>query len=81
MLEARDVATLGVHSAHHVLDRAVFSSGIHRLKNDEQRVTLVCIKKILLRAELLDVMRDQLSVVVLRRMYKGFTLRRLTPRD
>src|SRR6267378_2087093 len=35
-LERVDVATLQVHTGHDVLDRAVFSGGIHGLKDQQQ---------------------------------------------
>ena len=40
MFEAEYLATLGVHAGHHVSDRTVFSSCIHRLENQQDRVAV-----------------------------------------
>src|SRR5229473_4665319 len=50
-LERKDLAALGVHARHHVLDDAIFSGGIHGLKNQEQRPAILRIKFFLHVAE------------------------------
>ncbi len=35
-LEARHLAALGIHPAHHVLDGAILAAGIHCLEDNEQ---------------------------------------------
>ena len=46
-LKLIDLAALGIHARHHVLDRAVLAGGIHRLKNDEDRPTVSGIEPVL----------------------------------
>src|SRR6266478_7283461 len=43
-LERKDLAALGVHARHYMLDDAVFSGGIHGLKNQQQRPAILGIK-------------------------------------
>ena len=43
-LERMDVATLGIDAGHHVLDGAVFSGGVHCLKNQQERPPVLRVK-------------------------------------
>src|SRR5690242_2678547 len=52
--EGYDVATLRVDRGHHMLDRAVFSAGIHALQHDEQSVAAIGVEPILQAAQLQD---------------------------
>ena len=65
MLEAEDLTALRVDAGHHVLDHAVLAGGIHRLKNQQQRVAVVRVEQVLAIGQLLDVIRQQRSVVIL----------------
>jgi len=56
LLERSDGATLGVYAGHDVLDRAVFTGGVHALQNDKQRVLVFRIEQIVQRRKLLDVL-------------------------
>ena len=46
-LEAVHLAALRVQPRHHVLDGAVLSRRIHRLKDDQQRVPVLCVENVL----------------------------------
>jgi len=54
MLEAEHLAALRIDAGHHVPDDSVLSGGIHRLKDQQHRITVGCILKLLLRTKLLD---------------------------
>ena len=38
---------LRVNAAHYMLYRSVLARGVHRLKDDEQRMNILCIKHVL----------------------------------
>ena len=63
MFEAVNFAALRIDARHDVLDRAVFSGGVHRLENEKNRITIRGVEEILLRAQLVDLPREQLAVV------------------
>ena len=65
MLEAEDLTALRVDAGHDVLDHAVLARGVHRLKNQQQRVAVVRVEQVLAVGELLNVIRQQRSVVLL----------------
>ena len=49
LLEAEDLAALRVDAGHDVLDGAVLAGGVHRLKNQQQRVAVWSVEQSLLR--------------------------------
>ena len=49
MFEAEHLAALRVDPGHHVLDGAVFSRRIHRLKDQQDGIAVGCVEKLLLR--------------------------------
>ena len=49
MLEAEHLATLRIDPRHHMADRAVFSSGIHRRKDQQDGIAIVRVERLLLR--------------------------------
>ncbi len=65
MLDAEDLAPLRVDSRHHVPDRAVFPSGIHRLKDQQDGITVGRVVKLLHRAELRNVVFQKLFLLLL----------------
>ena len=48
MLEAEHLAALRIDPGHHMLDGAVFSRRIHRLKDQQDGIAIGCVKKLLL---------------------------------
>ena len=75
MLEAEHLAALRIDPGHHVLDGAVFSGRIHRLKNQQDGIAVGRIEKLLLRAQLRNVL-SQKSLVLLLRLVNGLDRRR-----
>src|SRR5665213_92889 len=70
MFETEHLATLRVDSGHHVLDSAVFSRGVHCLENNEDRVAIGRVVKLLHRAQLLNVLFNEFCVLLLRLVYR-----------
>jgi len=66
MLETENLAALRVNSGHHMFDRAIFPRRIHRLEDHQQRVRVGGVQKLLQRAQLIDMLSQQLSVLLLR---------------
>src|SRR5208283_4644485 len=82
MLEAEDLATLRVHSGHHVLDRPILSRGVHRLKDQQDRVAVGCIEQLLQLAELRHLLLEKALVVLLglvHRRRSGWPLLQIYP--
>src|SRR3981081_2736072 len=50
-----DLASLRIHTGHHVFDRAIFPGGVERLEYDEERVSIIGVKDILLLGKLFNV--------------------------
>ena len=73
MLEAEHLAALRIDAGHDVLDRAVLARGVHRLKNQQQRITIVRVEQILVLAHFLDVGGEQFFVMLVR-FVNGLTL-------
>src|SRR5260370_1479471 len=46
-LERKDLAPLRINAGHHMLDRAIFSRGVHRLKDEQDRPLILRIKHVL----------------------------------
>ena len=70
MFEAEDLAALRVHPGHHVPDGAVLSRRVHRLKDQQDGVTVGRIVKLLERAQSGDVIFQELAIVLLRIVYR-----------
>ena len=66
MLEAEHLAALRIDAGHHVLDGAILSGRIHRLKDQQDGIAVGCVEKLLLRTELRDVLFQQLLILLLR---------------
>ena len=66
MFEAEYLAALRIDAGHHVPDGAVFSRGIHRLKDQQDGMAVGCVEKLLLRAQSRDVFFQQLLILLLR---------------
>ena len=59
MLEAEHLATLRIDARHDVPDRAVLTSGIHGLKNEEYGIAVVRIVHLLQLVQLLGVLVEK----------------------
>jgi len=55
MFEAEYLATLWVDPRHHMLDGAILPSRIHRLKDQQDRIAVGCVEKLLQCAQLRNV--------------------------
>jgi len=49
-----------------MLDNAIFSSGIHALKNKQDSMTVGCIEKLLLGAQLADMFFQKFLILLIR---------------
>jgi len=56
MFKAEYLAALWIDSGHHVLDGAIFSGRIHRLKDQQDGIAVGCVEKLLLRTQLRNVL-------------------------
>ena len=65
MLEAEHLATLRVHTGHYVADGAVFTGGIHGLKNQQDGVAVAGVMQPLQAAQLFDMFVQQCFVILL----------------
>ena len=66
VFEAEHLAALRIDARHHMLDGAVLSRRIHRLKDQQDRMAVGRIEKLLLRAQLCDMLLEQLLICGLR---------------
>ena len=55
LFEAENLAALRIDAGHDVPDGAVLAGGVHRLKNQQQRIAVGRVVKALQRAQLLNV--------------------------
>jgi hypothetical protein len=69
MLEAEYLAALRIDPGHHVLDGAILSGRIEGLKNQQNRVVIGCVEKLLLCAELRNVLFQEVLVLLFRHVY------------
>ena len=60
LLEAEDLAALGVDPRHDVLDRAVLAGGVHRLEDHQDRPGIGGVEPVLGLGQLGDVLRERL---------------------
>src|SRR5450432_519281 len=65
MLEAEHLAALRIDAGHYVFDRAVLARRIHRLEDQEQRVAVGSVEKLLMLAQLFDMTMQHRLIVVL----------------
>ena len=75
MFEAEHLAALRVDPGHHMLDGAVFSRRIHRLKDQQDGMAIRCIEKLLLRAQLRNMLFQEFLILLLRLVH-GIDFRR-----
>ena len=66
MLEAVDLAALGIDARHDVLDRAVLAGGVHRLEDDQDRPAIGGVEPVLGLGQRGDVLREHLLGELLR---------------
>ena len=75
MLEAEHLAALRIDAGHHVPDGAVLSGRVHRLKDQQDGMAVGRVEKLLLRAQLRN-MVSQKFLVLLFRFVHGIDHRR-----
>ena len=78
MFEAEYLAALRIDPGHHVLDGAIFSRRVHRLKDQQDGIAVGCVEKLLQRAQLRNVLFQEF-VIVLLRLVHGLHVRRPLP--
>ena len=66
MLEAEYLAALRIDPGHHVLDGAVFPGRVHRLKDQQDGIAIGCVEKLLLRAQLRNMLLQKFLILFLR---------------
>ena len=66
MFEAEHLATLRIDARHHMPDGAVFSGGVHGLKNQQHCITVRCVLKLLVRTQFLHLLFEQLLIYFFR---------------
>ena len=66
VLEAEHLAALRIDARHHVADGAVLAGGVHGLKDQQQGIAVGRVEQTLQRAELLDLLWEELAVCLLR---------------
>ena len=59
MFETEHLAALGIDAGHHVPDGAVLAGGVHRLKNQQHRIAVGRVVKMLQRAQLLHLFFEE----------------------
>ncbi|MGB7758803.1 MAG: hypothetical protein WBL61_03185 [Bryobacteraceae bacterium] len=67
LFEAKDLAALRIDPGHNVPNGAVLAAGIHPLENQEQRIAVGSVVKVLQRAQLLNVLSQEFLIILLRR--------------
>jgi hypothetical protein len=72
LFETEDLTPLRIDSGHDVPYGAVFAGSIYPLKNQQQRIAVGCVVKLLQRAQLADVLLQECFTLRLR-LQKGFT--------
>jgi len=63
MLEAEHLAALRIDAGHHVLDRAILSGRVHRLKDHQHGEAVGCVEQLLQRAQPRDMLCQQFLIV------------------
>jgi hypothetical protein len=66
LFEAENLATFRIDSRHHVPNRAILAAGIHPLKNQQQRIAIGRVVKVLQRAQPLNVFFQEFLIILLR---------------
>jgi len=59
LFETGYLATLRIDPGHDVPDSAILAGGVHPLKNQQQRITVGCVVKLLQRTQLLHVLLQE----------------------
>ena len=76
LLERMDLGALRADAGHHVFDHVIFSGRVHALENQEQRVAILGVQKLLPFLEafeaLLPVFGESLAVVFVGTRVVGF---------
>src|SRR6202790_4434825 len=71
MLEAEYLAALRVDARHDMRDRTVFPCRVHGLKNQQDGIGVRSIEQLLLRAQALDVLAEQVLILPVRLVHGG----------
>ena len=75
LFETENLATLWIDARHDVTNGAIFARAVHALEDQQQRIAMRCVVKLLLRAQLLNVLVEKLLILLLR-LGIGLDLRR-----
>src|ERR1022692_765173 len=81
MSEAEYLAALRIDPRHHVLDSAIFSRRIHRLKDQQDGIAVGRVEKLLLRAQLRNMLSQQFLIMLLRLVHRLYVRRPLPEAD
>ena len=66
VFEAENLAALWIDTGHHVPDGAILSGGVHRLKDQQYRITVGRVVKTLQRAQLRHLLFEEFVLLLLR---------------
>ena len=66
VFEAEHLAALRIDARHDMLDRAVLARRVHRLEDQQQRIAVGGVEKLLLLAQFRDMVAQKLLIIVLR---------------
>ena len=58
LFETKDLATLWIDPRHHMLNRSILPRGIHRLKHEQQRITVIGLEKFLCSRQVFKVLHQ-----------------------
>src|SRR3989442_10133002 len=72
--EGKDLRALRVDAGHYVLDGAVFAGGVHRLKDDQQGVSVLRVKNVLVFCQTTGVRLELLARFILALVLPGGTI-------
>ena len=70
VFEAKHLAALRVDPRHHVPDDTVLSRRIHRLKDQQNGITIGRVMKLLHRAQSRNMLSQQFLIVLFRRVHR-----------
>src|SRR5450631_4319926 len=81
MFEAEYLAALRIDPGHHVLDSAIFSRRIHRLKDQQDGIAVGRVEKLLLRAQLRNMLSQKFLIMLFRLVHRLHVRRPLPEAD
>ena len=66
MFKTEYLAALRINPRHHILDDTILSRGVHGLKDQQDGIAVGSVEKLLLRAQLTNMLSQQFLIILLR---------------